>query len=1010
MNKKVLSILLTLAMIFTVIPVKSVAAATTEEGTVYLSASHDSQYVLDTEGNPVAYSAVTLEELASIQLENYGLEDLIYDGDGDGTPDITVLHLFIYIHENVMGLDWGDVNLSAYPGSIYFQDGLFGFEDENLRYDVNGSYPAVDGWGMTADQIVLSDGDFVNVAHYSSWSFWGDSMTGFLYFADQEENLEHVYQTSVNQELEMGLVRSYSDWMNGGASAFVPKNGYKVSYGTVYGEAIGTTTTDDNGHFTLTFPSKGTWYVWADGDYGLENSSDIVSSPAFATVNVQSEPADPIEVSVSLSNKGEVVMAKQTITVRDLDESGDFNVDEVLYAAHEQAYQGGAATGYASEETSYGLSITKLWGDVSGNYGYWLNDASCWSLKDTVKQGDNVVAFVYQNTEVWDSYAKFDRDCYTSMAEAATNVTLEKAGYDANWNTVFVAHQGANLKVYDNHFQELATGDYQVVDNGDGTYAVTVKTVGEYTVVAYDNHTPIVPAICMLSVKQNPDLVYADAVEAKIEAIGTVTSESREAIEEAREAYNALTDAQKKLVSNYDVLVLAEETLKGINADLEAAKAVEQKIASIGTVNIHSCNQVSEARKAYEALTDSQESYVENLDVLTAAEGVLVQLYEKAAQVDHREIYEQTGSYMNQLGTPTVGSVGGEWMVIDLTRSGYDCPEGYYQNVVDYVNAKINEKEQLHRAKSTDNSRVILGLTSAGYDVTDVDGHNLLMGLTDMTYLKKQGINGPIWALIAFDSHHYEIPVNETAEDQVTRDKIISYILEKQLEDGGWALSGTVADPDMTGMAMQALAPYYEENVEVKAAVNKAIQCLSEKQYENGGFGSIDGTCSESCAQVIVALTALGIDPETDARFVKNGVSVVDAMCLFALAEGGFEHIPDGGLNGMATEQGQYALAAYFRFLEGKTSLYDMSDVTIRSNTPDNKDDITGDIEKDDQISGKPEDSDSNKDHQTQKPEGSDQIEAPQTGDSNVASFYITWMGCGLLAFAVVTMRKKFRK
>lgn len=361
----------------------------------------------------------------------------------------------------------------------------------------------------------------------------------------------------------------------------------------------------------------------------------------------------------------------------------------------------------------------------------------------------------------------------------------------------------------------------------------------------------------------------------------------------------------------------------------DTLESVEEKINAIGTVTIHSCSKIKAARTAYDALTDEEKQYVDNYDTLTAAESKIADLYIEAAKADHKAIYEATGKYIKTLGTPSVGSVGGEWMVIDLTRAGYDCPEGYYQNVVDYVKAKINDKEQLHRAKSTDNSRVILALTAAGYDVTDVDGHNLLMGLTDMEYVKKQGINGPIWALIAFDCYKYDIPDNPSASDQVTREKLIAYILEKQLEDGGWALSGKAADPDMTGMAIQALAPYYNTNAKVKAAVDKALDCLSALQYDNGGFGSIDGTCSESCAQVIVALTALGINPETDARFVKNGVSVVDAMCLFAIDGGGFAHIPDGGLNGMATEQSQYALASYFRLLEGKTSLYDMTDVVL---------------------------------------------------------------------------------
>ena len=163
-------------------------------------------------------------------------------------------------------------------------------------------------------------------------------------------------------------------------------------------------------------------------------------------------------------------------------------------------------------------------------------------------------------------------------------------------------------------------------------------------------------------------------------------------------------------------------------------------------------------------------------------------------------------------------------MVIGLARSDREIDDSYYSEylaeVLAYVEAKINDDEQLHRAKSTDNSRVILALTAIGYDVTDVAGHNLLEGLTSMTYLKKQGINGPIWALIAFDSGDYEIPVGDGT---VTRDTLIQTILDAQLDDGGWALSGTVGDVDMTGMALQALVPYYETNDKVKEAVDKAL-------------------------------------------------------------------------------------------------------------------------------------------------------------------------------------------
>ena len=435
------------------------------------------------------------------------------------------------------------------------------------------------------------------------------------------------------------------------------------------------------------------------------------------------------------------------------------------------------------------------------------------------------------------------------------------------------------------------------------------------------------------------DKAVADAVIAKIDAIGTVTLEDEAAITAARAAYDALTDKQKALVANYEALTAAEATLVQLKEaaeqaaiDQAAADAVEEKIDAIGTVTVFSGKKISAARAAYDALTGTQKALVENAAVLIAAEDALKACYKAAANTDHNAIYQQTGKYIANLGTPSVGDTGGEWMIIDLLRAGRACPAGYFENVVKYVQAEINDKEQLHRAKGTDNSRMILALTAAGYDVTNVAGHNLLMGLTDMTYVQYQGINGPIWALIAFDSHGYEIPVNPNAAEQVTREKLIAYILDKQLDDGGWALAGNNADADMTGMALQALAPYYSTNAEVKTAVDAALVLLSEKQNDMGGFGSVDGYSTESCAQIIVALAALGIDPEADLRFVKNGISVVDAMCQLAIENGGFAHIPGGNRNGMATEQGQYALAAYFRFVNGQTALYDMSDVLLRSN------------------------------------------------------------------------------
>lgn len=379
-----------------------------------------------------------------------------------------------------------------------------------------------------------------------------------------------------------------------------------------------------------------------------------------------------------------------------------------------------------------------------------------------------------------------------------------------------------------------------------------------------------------------------------------------------------------------DVIVFhyTDDYAKEYEADNNKKKTAEEVVALIdviGTVDLSKGTAIDKARVAYDKLTDAEKALVTNYNVLVEAEAAYAKLVaEMGKKLD--EIYKTTGDFMGTLGTPTVNSIGGEWMVIGLARSGRPVPAGYYDNVVEYVKAKADANERLHPAKVTDNARVILALTSIGKDVTNVGGHNLLKGLDSMDYIQTQGINGPIFTLIALDSHNYP-----TMGD-VTREKLIQVILDAQLSNGGWNLSGNDADPDMTAMAIQSLAPYYKENEAVKAAVDKALDVLSELQLATGGFGSWGTENSESCVQVIVALTALGIDPAKDSRFIKNGLTILDALASYYVDGGGFRHIASGDRDGMATEQGYYALAAYYRFLNGQTRLYDMSDVTIKAN------------------------------------------------------------------------------
>lgn len=300
------------------------------------------------------------------------------------------------------------------------------------------------------------------------------------------------------------------------------------------------------------------------------------------------------------------------------------------------------------------------------------------------------------------------------------------------------------------------------------------------------------------------------------------------------------------------------------------------------------------------------------------------------------EVIKDTANYMyNTVDNPQVGSVGGEWAVIGLARSGYEVPEEYYQKYYATVENYVKSLSgNLHNKKYTEYSRLIVALTSIGKDPSNVAGYNLLTALGDYDKTIFQGLNGPIWALIALDSGNYDMPQNPNAKTQATRDMYIQYILDCQLSDGGWSLFGgtpsavsgdDVSDPDITGMALQALAKY-QDKADVKKATEEALACMSEKQNGRGGFSSWGTANSESCVQIIVALAELGI-PLDDARFVKNGNTLLGNLLTFYKEGNGFLHTANGnGSNQMASEQGFYGLVAAQRLNEGKNSLYRMSD------------------------------------------------------------------------------------
>ena len=300
------------------------------------------------------------------------------------------------------------------------------------------------------------------------------------------------------------------------------------------------------------------------------------------------------------------------------------------------------------------------------------------------------------------------------------------------------------------------------------------------------------------------------------------------------------------------------------------------------------------------------------------------------------EAYAGAKAYIQSaVSAPVVSYLFGEWAVLGQARAKVPLSEAYiaayYEKVVAYVKANIGSDGILRKPDDkntpviTDNERIILALTAIGKDPANVGDKNLLTALQDKDIMKvtdtsNTDINGLVMGLLALNSRNY---TSDTSW-------LVQAVLEQQNKDGSWRASADtkpVGDVDMTAMALQALAPYYKDggNETVNTAVEKALNWLSGK-YQSG-YDS-----SESCAQVVIALSALNLDANTDARFTKTvegkTLSVLGNLLQYRVAEnGGFKHqFADKAVNEMATEQALCAMAAYARFTEKANALYDMTD------------------------------------------------------------------------------------
>lgn len=329
--------------------------------------------------------------------------------------------------------------------------------------------------------------------------------------------------------------------------------------------------------------------------------------------------------------------------------------------------------------------------------------------------------------------------------------------------------------------------------------------------------------------------------------------------------------------------------------------------------------------------------------IWTSASPVVV---EKKYEITVKKVsnIETDHMYKDILGLITAGLnseslvYGNEWAVMTAARAGKLSKadaEKYYKSVVDKLNEKGSEK--LDENYATTNARVILAITSIGKDAADVGGYNLLKPLADFEYITNQGINAAVYALLAINSNGYEFPKLDTRAIQTTEDRLIDYILENEISTGGWDWYNTNADADLTANVLQALAPY-KNRKQVKEAIDRGINVLSSLQNPDGGYSSWGTENSCSTAQVLIALTELGISPDKDTRFVKNGYTILSALSGFYIEGMGFKYsyTDNTADTAYSTIQAAYALVANDRVKNNKNSLFNMKDSFETDNSDGN--------------------------------------------------------------------------
>lgn len=546
---------------------------------------------------------------------------------------------------------------------------------------------------------------------------------------------------------------------------------------------------------------------------------------------------------------------------------------------------GGNTTGGFAGSNFGSIYLSHATGNVTAGYtaGGFVGSSGVGSTMENCYATGNVVANAPNSGAYFGGFA----GAVSGKVKNCVSTGTLTPGW--SYNGGFAGYYEGTLSSFNENFVTIS----RCYGNCETSLDTTIKALGNYIEGKDENSD---------KAAQQMAVSRAEAEQKLKEMLQAVAEEQQtaEALVNEAEKYEEEVKIPSTVAAQTDVTNLVARLKPGQTADDSIAVQYRERTENTYITSTNPANRYTLAR-TYDKTGKTEETVVLlfTQNGQTATKTVKVSIQGSKNQATMADIL---ASLQKRYTNPAYDDSLSDWVAFDM---GAYVGAG---NVFASKGAKnsfiANALENIRPNIATDYERVILMMTALGVDAqTEVDT------LAKLPKERLESVNAQAFALLAYDAADYTLP-----EDAInTREAAIAYLLSKENADGGWAYEGSVSEASMTAMVLSALAPY-KDRADVQAALEKGVDCLSNLQLASGGYGYEGTENSNDDAMVVLALTSLGIDAGSDARFVKNGNSVLSNMMSFVTEDKQFGYEDNTEANAYATEQCFRALIAYSRY------------------------------------------------------------------------------------------------